>query len=168
MLITIVGFVNVVAQKWKRRFFRDPQNYEVDFNLNDTGQTGTKERCVFNAVKSFHVMENYSVGISHGIFEGVSMYDITEILHQCIVVDKIFSIHVFNDKLKYFNYSKNCNKPPVISIDNLKKKENKYVLFQNEMFYFICWPYLRTNHSRRQYILEALYCTQTNFRHCAI
>lgn len=91
--------------------------------MNDISQTGIKEECVFNSISSFHLTENYSVDISHDIFEGVGMYDMTEILYQLIVVDKLFSIDFVNESFNYFKYGRNFNKPPMISLDNLKKKK---------------------------------------------
>ncbi|XP_031358295.1 uncharacterized protein LOC116182914 isoform X1 [Photinus pyralis] len=102
---------------------RNQNNYRKDVHVNNISETGIKEECVFNTIKSFHVTENYSVDISHDIFEGVAAYDIAEILYQFVFVDKILSVEIINTRIKYFNYGKESNKPPLISLENLKKKK---------------------------------------------
>ncbi|KAK4881412.1 hypothetical protein RN001_004731 [Aquatica leii] len=76
--------------------------YENDVVLKNMSLIGIREFCIWNNISSFHVSENFSVNISHDIFEGVAVFDI------------------------YFNYGKqNNNKPPLISLDNLRKKKIK-------------------------------------------
>lgn len=70
----------------------------------------------------FHVTENFSVDIAHDIFEGVGHSVMALILHQFVMVEHFFSIETLNHKLTYFTFSRNHNKPPLITIDNLKKK----------------------------------------------
>lgn len=107
----------------KDNTLRNRINYQTDLNLNNVTETGIKEECVLNLINSFHVTENFAVDISHDIFEGVALYDITNILYQFIITDKLFSIEILNYKLKYFNYGNESNIPPLISLDNLKKKK---------------------------------------------
>ena len=39
---------------------------------------------VFNLVNSFHVVQNFSVGLMHDIFEGLCIYDICHIILNLI------------------------------------------------------------------------------------
>lgn len=103
---------------------RNRTNYKEDLNVNSICKTGIKQPCIFNEITSFHVTENFSVDISHDIFEGIALFDMTEILYQIIMIDKLFTVETFNMRLKYFNFGKqNINKPPLLTIDNIKRKK---------------------------------------------
>lgn len=58
---------------------------------------------MLNKIASFHVTENFFVGIMHDLLEGVCKYVMENIINQIIVQDKLISLEVFNSKLKYFN-----------------------------------------------------------------
>lgn len=90
---------------------------------NNLSLTGIRQECVFNKIPSFHVTENFAVDITHDIFEGVAIFDFIEIFCQFIFIDKIITIDTLNSKIKYFDYGKNVNKPPLINYDNLRKKK---------------------------------------------
>ncbi|KAB0803171.1 hypothetical protein PPYR_00141 [Photinus pyralis] len=103
---------------------RNRTNYAADIQLNNLKVTGIKELCVWNKVQLFHVCENYSVDIAHDIFEGIALFDMTELLYQFIFIDKIFTVDHLNSRIKYFNFgNSNINKPPLLSLENLEKKK---------------------------------------------
>lgn len=103
---------------------RNCDNYENDVIRADVSNTGIKERCVWNSVNSFYVTENCAVDIAHDIFEGLALFDIVEILHGFVIVDKLFTIESLNSRMRYFQYgNRNRNKPPLIRLDSLKKKK---------------------------------------------
>lgn len=54
---------------------RNKVNYESQVIANNSKGTGIKERCVFNAIPSFDVTQNFVVDIMHDLFEGVCSYD---------------------------------------------------------------------------------------------
>lgn len=59
----------------------------------------------------------------HDLFEGVCNYDM-DILHELILIKKLFTLEALNFKLKYFKYPDNNNKPPLITVLQL---EGKYI-----------------------------------------
>lgn len=102
---------------------RTKYNYEVDLLLNDVSLTGIKEPCVFNRVNSFHVTENYVFDIMHDLLEGVCNYDMSHILYQFIIIDKVITLESFNAKIQYFDYGFELkNKPPPLKNDDIKNK----------------------------------------------
>lgn len=60
------------------------------------------EECIFNNIPSFHVAENFSVDPMHDLLEGVCRYDIGKILKNFIVTNQLFTLTVFNERLRYF------------------------------------------------------------------
>ncbi|XP_066596628.1 uncharacterized protein [Prorops nasuta] len=106
--------------KANNSLLRNKKNYEVALKKNDISQTGIKERSIFNDVHDFHVTENYCVDIMHDLFEGVCCYDIGLILHEFILVKKLFSLETANFRIKYFNYGEEKNKPPLLTEVHVK------------------------------------------------
>lgn len=102
---------------------RNVINYDTDVKLKNFSLTGIKEDSIFNKIPSFHVTSNFCVDIAHDIFEGIALFDFTEIMYQFVINDKLFDIETLNSCMKVFNYSWESNKPPLITLDNLKKKK---------------------------------------------
>lgn len=48
--------------------------YEEDIKTAHKSKTEIKERCVFNDIKNFHVVDNLSVDVMHDVLEGVCKY----------------------------------------------------------------------------------------------
>ncbi|CAG9773374.1 unnamed protein product [Ceutorhynchus assimilis] len=104
--------------------------------------TGVKIDSVLNKIKSFHVTDNFSVDIAHfsvdiahDILEGVAGVVMARLLNQFIFVEKYMDIEMLNNRIKYFNYGPNHNKPPLISIEYLKK--NTLKMSASEMKTFV-------------------------------
>lgn len=115
---------------------RDKENYNFDVIENNVKKTGIKVKCIWNDVFDFHVTENFCVDIMHDLFEGVCNYDMGHILHELILIKKLFTLEALNFKLKYFKYPDNNNKPPLITVLQL---EGKYIkMSAAEMKCFIC------------------------------
>lgn len=102
---------------------RDKANYETDIQENNASSTGIKEACVFNKIPNFHVTENFCVDLAHDIFEGVALFDIVELLYHFVLEEKLFNIDDVNLSLKCFNFGNKVNKPPLITLENLKKRK---------------------------------------------
>ncbi|KAJ8909351.1 hypothetical protein NQ315_014971 [Exocentrus adspersus] len=93
---------------------RTKTSYDRDVAINNITQTGIKESSIWNEIPSFHPMI---------FFEGIALFDMTEILHHFVFVDSLFTIETLNCRLEYFNFGKqSINKPPLISYSNLKNK----------------------------------------------
>lgn len=115
---------------------RIKSEYNNHVLLNEPSQTGIKETCVFNTVPSFHVYDNFSVDLMHDILEGVSHYDLINILNYCINVKQYFSLVTLNYRISTFQYGLDIkNKPPQICALNLDKK--KLCMSSSEMSCFL-------------------------------
>ncbi|CAH1106834.1 unnamed protein product [Psylliodes chrysocephalus] len=101
---------------------RNKTNYSSDLLINNAYLTGIRFNPILNNIELFHVTENYSVDITHDIFEGVGNYIMSYLLFEFIIVSKFFSIDILNTRLKYFEFDSGHNKPPLITIENVKNK----------------------------------------------
>ena len=90
------------------------ENYETLLKLNDSKETGLKERCVLHKITNFHSAKNVAVDVMHDLLEGVCCYDIALILNHFIYNMKLFTLDDINVKLQGFDYGPNydVNKPP--------------------------------------------------------
>ena len=108
-----------------KNLLRTPENYESDFLLSDTTQTGIKESCIFNQLNNFHVAINKSVDFMHDVLEGVCLYVIHNILYEFIYKQKYFTLEYLNLRIQEFIlYSNDSNKPPPITLNQNKEKLN--------------------------------------------
>lgn len=107
---------------------RNKENYERDLNLLDVG---IREDCFLHELNNFHVTENISCDVMHDILEGICRYEIAQILYQFIYINKYFSLAELNNRIRYFNFPHNNNKPPAISKQHLLK--NQIILSASEM-----------------------------------
>lgn len=57
------------------------------------------------------------------------------LLHQFILTQKLFSLETLNKNLEFFNFNSNHNNPPLISLDQLRKKSLK--MSASELKHFI-------------------------------
>lgn len=105
-------------------FLRTKENYALDLSLKNVSLTGVVEECIWHEIPGFHLTENFSVDIMHDLFEGVCKYDMTLILKYLIFDASFFSMDMLNARLKSFSYSDhdNHNKPPMLSVDNIMKR----------------------------------------------
>lgn len=119
----------------KSTSLRNRKNYEEDISTNIPFLTGIKFSSSFNKITFFHVNENYSIDIAHDIYEGVGVFVMSHLLYHFIVTEKFFTLETLNHKIEYFNFNENHNKPPLITLDQLKKKALK--MSASEMKHFI-------------------------------
>lgn len=101
---------------------RTPESYKYDVVLNDISATGIKEECVWHILPDFHLTENFAVDIMHDLFEGVCIYDLSNLLHVLIYDLNLFSLDCLNNRLKSFNFGDEKSKPPLILLQNGKIK----------------------------------------------
>lgn len=122
-------FCRIDKQTMKKSFkensllLRNPDNYDMDLNLNDYSLTGIKEKCIWNDIPSFHLTKNTSFDIMHDLLEGVCRYDMASILNYFVHDVKMFSLDSLNNRIEMFDYGviEDCNKPPSITTEHLKK-----------------------------------------------
>lgn len=114
---------------------RDKVNYAEDVTINNVTISGVKEICAFNVLPTFHAIENYSIDIMHDLLEGVCRYEISYILHYCIVEQQYFTLETLNWRLQFFNFDPMSNRPPTISNSQLLKKSIK--MSASEMLSFV-------------------------------
>jgi hypothetical protein len=97
--------------------------------------TGLTERCVFNQLKSYHVISSPSVDIMHDIQEGVCHYILCKIILQFINEDKYFSLDLVNHLISIFEYRPiKLNKPNLITMN--MQTNNKIKNSGSEMMTF--------------------------------
>lgn len=75
--------------------------YNMDLALANSSLTGIKQECVFNAITSFHVIDNAYVDILHDILEGIAYYDMIPITNHFIQIGDF--------TLSGLNYSCKCS-----------------------------------------------------------
>lgn len=114
---------------------RNLQNYNEDLAIDNASLTGIKFSPIFNCIDLFHVTSNFCVDIAHDIFEGVGILVMANLLYQFIIIDKFFDLEVLNNRIRFFDFGPNQNRPPVITLDNFKKKSLK--MSASEMKAFI-------------------------------
>lgn len=61
-----------IRTKEDSSLLRNCRNYSEDVVLNNVSETGIKEPCVFNQLRSFHVTDNFGVDVMHDFAEGMS------------------------------------------------------------------------------------------------
>lgn len=106
---------------------RNYSNYKIDLIADDVKGTGIVEKCQFNRIPSFHVIDNLSVDAMHDVVEGICQYDMTNSILYFIQTKKFFSLEVLNKRKRTFEYGELeiGNNSPDISITHLKKKHLK-------------------------------------------
>lgn len=112
---------------------RSYENYSSDIATQNVSLTGIKEECLFNSVRSYHVVENCTVDVMHDYAEGQSHYVMIEVLKHCIQCG-YFTIDVLNSRMFYFHYgpADSRNKPSGIAPDFSTKPKIKCTV--KEMF----------------------------------
>lgn len=70
-------------------------------SLNES--CGIKSYCALNDLRSFHMLENWSVDIMHDVLEGCAQFLLNNITAFCID-NKIVSARNLEDKILFFNY----------------------------------------------------------------
>ena len=106
---------------------RNYLNYEVySSDCKKWQDTGIKEPCAFNQVDNYHVTRNICVDLMHDLCEGICMYIMREILYTYVFLKKYFTVQDLNDRIKNFQFgpTESSNKPPPISVNRIKNKEN--------------------------------------------
>ncbi|KYN12664.1 hypothetical protein ALC57_15161 [Trachymyrmex cornetzi] len=104
---------------------RTRESYNTDLALTNSSLSGIKEECIFNAITSFHVIDNAYVDIMHDILEGIAHYDMIPIINHFIQIGD-FILSGLNYSLQMFDYGPSIqNKPPLIAPDFATKSKLK-------------------------------------------
>lgn len=96
---------------------------------------GIKEKCIFNEIPNFHVLENLSVDPMHDLLEGICRYDLAKILNNWIYIEKFVTLDVFNERLLNCISSFHENIP--LSFRPELIKAEKIIITASEMYYLI-------------------------------
>lgn len=114
---------------------RNRENYEEDLKKNNQSETGIKEPCVFNQLKSFHVTENLSIDLMHDWLLGTFRHDIPLPINSLIEHTSL-DLNIINSRISNFDYGADSNdKPPIFT---QKQLDNKYmVIHASEMYTLI-------------------------------
>ena len=82
-----------------KAYLRTKTSYQRDLLLNDMSRTGIKEKCTFNRLPNFHVLENLSSDIMHDFLEGTCVFDMAALLNHFIDEKKYFSLDQLNSRM---------------------------------------------------------------------
>ena len=95
--------------------------------VNDASITGLHEKCIFNNIENFHIIENQSIDIMHDIFESVANYTIGNVLQAMLYRDKLFTLEMLNHRIETFNYGKikSSDKPRRIILERCRDSKSK-------------------------------------------
>lgn len=118
---------------------RTYENYSTDLKEKNQSLTGIVNKCVFNRIPSFHVVDNISVDAMHDILEGVCHYDMSFSLLYFIQIKKYFSLKTLNSRKRNFEYGELeiGNSSPDITMTHLKNKHLK--MSAREMMTFVTY-----------------------------
>jgi len=118
------------------KLIRNKINYEDHINQANVSITGIKERCIFNEVPNYHVVENIVCDFMHDIPEGVARYDMAVIINS-LIQEKYFTLDELNSRIQLFAYgvTEQKNSPPSISQRNLNN--GSIIMSASEMLCFI-------------------------------
>lgn len=118
---------------------RTYDNYEKHLTEKNPSETGIVEKCIFNSIPSFHVIDNYSVDAMHDVLEGICHYDICNALLYFIEEKKYFTIQLLNKRKQLFDYGELeiGNLCQEISLNHIKKKHLR--MSAREMLTFIMY-----------------------------
>ncbi|KYM96683.1 hypothetical protein ALC62_12647 [Cyphomyrmex costatus] len=79
-------------------------NYDNDLKINNSQNTGIKNKSLLNDLPSFHVVENYYADVMHDIFEGVCHYVLCHAITYFIMKIKYFDLEMLNLRKQNFEY----------------------------------------------------------------
>ncbi|KAI8115944.1 hypothetical protein CVS40_11913 [Lucilia cuprina] len=85
-------------------YLRNRLNYQEDLEQNDFQETGIKNVCIFENIKSFYVSDNFCFDIMHDVLEGVCVYDVCNVLLG-LINDKVVSLDDINREIEIGNTS---------------------------------------------------------------
>ncbi len=129
---------------------RDKYNYYEDVLTNNPTATGVVEYSIINNIPLFHATDSSAEDNTHTVDEGIMHYNLFPSLRYFIYERNYFTLQQLNDRIKFFDYTKDEKKnvPMSISADSLreKKKRNpegkkksermKFKMTASEMFNF--------------------------------
>lgn len=84
-------------------YLRNLEQYTQDLELDNIKLTNVRENSILNEIRTFHVTENFSVNITHDLFEGVCHYDLCQILLR-LIENNIISLDTLNYRKNMFTY----------------------------------------------------------------
>jgi hypothetical protein len=121
----IVSTCKEISSKLRNRI-----NYNEDLDIEaDVAKriklSGLRERSIFNSIDSFHVTTNFTADIMHDVFEGVCMYDVTQVLLHLISSEKLFSLEILNSRKQSLNLGQTevGNVSPPIKMTHLQSSK---------------------------------------------
>jgi len=82
---------------------RNVTNYNADLIIANSTDTGIKSECIFNELKSFHVVENIHLDIMHDLDEGVWKQTMICVIN-ILIERKRFDIDTLNNLIQGFYY----------------------------------------------------------------
>ena len=120
-----------------KAYLRTKTSYQRDLLLNDMSRTGIKEKCAFNRLPNFHVLENLSSDIMHDFLEGTCVFDMAALLNHFINEKKYFSLDQLNSRMIFHDWglTHSDNIPSQISQKDLKKDNMR--MSASEMLSFV-------------------------------
>lgn len=122
------GSISDIRTCYKETAFelRNIDTYEEALIIEGTHVDGIRDKCAFNKIPSFHIVNCPSVDIMHDVFEGACYFEMCEIILYYIK-EKVFTLDDLNNRKSLFDYGfyEISNQTVDISITHLKNYKLK-------------------------------------------
>lgn len=119
-----------VMTKENSLLLRNLDNFENDILLDNPSETGVKANSVMNEIVGYHVTKNYFTDLMHDVFEGTGNIGMCLVIKHCVNIGE-FSLDLFNNRLRMFDFGYLSNRPPPIKTSYLDKGSLPYSAAEN-------------------------------------
>lgn len=82
---------------------RNQENYNSNVLENNFQETGIKNKCIFESLPNFNVTENFCFDIMHDIFEGICVYDMSNVILG-LIQENIVTLDCINSRKSLFQF----------------------------------------------------------------
>lgn len=122
----------------RQSLIRQKVDYDLDCINSNQSLTGISEKCFFNRIVGFHVLENITLDLMHDLFEGFGNDIMVKVLKNFLFEEKYFDLNNLNATRANFGYGTKVegNKIPKIKKEHITDKE-KLKMSAAEMMCFI-------------------------------
>lgn len=118
---------------------RTYENYVLQLRGKNPKESGVVQKCVFNRIPSFHVIDNLSVDAMHDVLEGICHYDMCKAILYFINDRHYFTIEILNKRKQLFEYGELEIGNICLDISMSHLKRNHLRMSAREMLTFVLY-----------------------------